>query len=295
MKKNGTSILISYSRKFIDRLVMKRSVQRILYHFGNDMNIKKWVFVVGCYNSGTTLVANILRQHPMIGGLHTEGAYLTDALPYPEQFGFPRMWIKCIDKLKIDPNTDGKKNAERIKRHWSVWYRENKPILAEKSVSNTVRMPFLDKYFKPAYFIYIVRNGYAVSKGIQLKANLKRWNSPYKVNGYPIEMCAVQWKSASEIVERDSHKVENFIKIYYEDLVNDSKSVIDTMTNFLKVEPMSEDILKYRFYIHGMMSSIKNMNGEALARLTPEDWDKIDDVAGDVLESHGYSRADIHR
>jgi len=282
--------LVNYSRKAFDRLMMQRGIQRILYYFGNDLQMEKWVFIVGCYNSGTTLVANILRQHPLIGGLRTEGAYLTDTLPYPERFGFPRMWSQCIDKVRISPETNGEKKADRIKRHWSLWYREGKPILAEKSVSNTVRMPFLNEYFKPAYFIYIVRNGYAVSKGIQLKANLKRWNSPYKSVGYPIEICAEQWKTADEIVEKDEKRVENLIKIYYEDLVNDPIRVVAAITEFLKIPPMPEELLKNRFSVHGVISEIKNMNDKALARLEPEDWAKIEKIASDRLLRHNYPR-----
>lgn len=33
----------------------------------------KWLFVVGCYNSGTTLLAEMLSRHPNISGLPTEG------------------------------------------------------------------------------------------------------------------------------------------------------------------------------------------------------------------------------
>ena len=288
--KIGATDLNNYSRKAFDRLMMQRGVQRILYYFGNDLQMKKWVFIVGCYNSGTTLITNILRQHPLIGGLHTEGAYLTDALPYPERFGFPRMWSQCLEKVKIDPETNGEERAARIKRHWSLWYREGKPILAEKSVSNAVRMPFLNEYFKPAYFIYIIRNGYAVSKGIQLKANLKRWNSPYKSTGYPIEICAEQWKTADEIVEKDGKRVENLIKIYYEDLVNDPVSAVSTITEFLKVSPMPEELLKNKFSVHGVISEIKNMNDKALGRLEDKDWAKIEKIAGDRLYRHGYFR-----
>ena len=284
------AFLISCSRKAFDRLIMKPTCQRLLYYFGRDLKVKQWVFIIGCYNSGTTLVANILREHSMIGGLHTEGAYLTDVLPYPEKFGFPRMWSQCLDKVRINPGTDGEKKASRIKRHWSLWYREGKPILAEKSVSNATRMPFLNKYFEPAYFIYIVRNGYAVSKGIQLKANLKRWNSPYKRTGYPIEMCAEQWKLSDEIVENDKQNVKHFIKIYYEDLVVNPKSVIGSMTDFLNVPPVLQEVYEHKFSVHGVTSAITNMNEKTFARMEDEDWYKIEKVAGDVLFRHGYLR-----
>lgn len=288
MKNNITAALSFYSRRSLDRLVMRPCLQRILYYIGKELQVTKWVFIIGCYNSATTLLTNILRQHPKIGGLHTEGAFLTDSLPYPEQFGFPRMWAQCMDKIRIEPGLEGRKKASRIKRHWSLWYRDNKPILAEKSVSNAVRIPFLNEHFNPAYFIYIVRNGYAVSKGIQLKANLKRWNSPYKHTGYPIEMCAEQWRLTDEVVEQDKQQVDNLLRIYYEDLVSDPVSIITNVTDFLNIFPMPNKTFEYEFSVHGSESAITNMNETAFARLEDQDCDKIENVAGDVLLRHGY-------
>ena len=58
---------------------------------GRSLAPDRWVFVVGCYNSGTTLLANLLEAHPAINGLAREGVELTDALRRPELAGWPRM------------------------------------------------------------------------------------------------------------------------------------------------------------------------------------------------------------
>lgn len=51
---------------------------------GHDLTPKKWVFIVGCYNSGTTLLNQILSCHPDILTLPDEGAFLTRRVPTPE-------------------------------------------------------------------------------------------------------------------------------------------------------------------------------------------------------------------
>lgn len=278
-----------FTRKASLALLMKKPVQRMLLPFGRDLKPDRWIFVIGCYNSATTLLASILRKHPCMGGLPNEGAFLTDALPYPETYGWPRMWIQCLDDVRIGIDSQGKGRAERIIRHWSLWYPDGAQNLVEKSISNAARMLFLQEYFRPAYFIYIVRNGYVVSKGIQQKANYRRWKSSYSETGYPIELCAEQWRLSDEIVVKDSSKVDNFLQISYEELTEKPHDTFSTITDFLGVDSMPEKIFGEEWAVHEAVSSITNMNHIGLARLANSDFEKIGRVAGETLKKYGYT------
>ncbi len=270
-------------------LLMQSPVQRMLLPFGHPLNPDRWIFVVGCYNSGTTLLASMLRQHPMLAGMLNEGAFLTDRLPYPEQMGWPRMWSQCLDHVRVSSNEpDAAERAERIKRHWSLWYSRGSKNLIEKSITNLTRMPYLQEYFKPAYFIYIVRNGYAVSKGIQRKANYKRWDSPYRGNGYPIDLCAEQWKVSDDIAQVDGALLDNFLTITYEDLTEDPASALHKITTFLDIPPMPESVLGLGWNIHDVDSKIKNMNAYSIKSLSSEDVLSIKAVAEGTLKKYGY-------
>lgn len=272
------------------RLLMQKSVQRILLPFGHDLTPDRWIFVLGCYNSATTLLASILRRHPLMGGLPNEGAFLTDALPYPELFGWPRMWSQCLEKIGLDNGHRGMSRAQRIKRQWSLWFPKGAPNLIEKSISNITRTYFLQEYFDPAYFIYIVRNGYVVSRGIQKKANYARWNCPFKKNGYPIELCAEQWKVSDEIVEKDSKKLKRILYIKYEDLTDNTVESLKKITDFIGISPMPAEILRREWSIHEVNSSIVNMNPIGLERMSEGDFERIESVAGNVLKKYGYTR-----
>ena len=130
---------------------------------------EKWVFIVGCYNSGTTLLHEILTNHPQIGYLPTEGHFLTDQLPSEHELDIPRMWHlrKKLFQLESD---DSLPDATRIKREWSMRLKNrNSPILLEKSPQNGARMPWLQDNFENAHFIALIRNGYAVAEGIRRK------------------------------------------------------------------------------------------------------------------------------
>ena len=273
------------------RLLMQKSVQRILLPFGHDLTPDRWIFVLGCYNSATTLLASVLRRHPHIGGLFNEGAFLTDALPYPESFGWPRMWSQCFKKMIVESGDDQSKRAQRIKRQWSIWFPEEAPNLIEKSVSNITRTLFLQEYFKPAYFIYIVRNGYVVSKGIQKKTNYRRWNCPYKKSGYPIELCAEQWKLSDDIIEEDSKRLDRILSIQYEDFTDNTFETLKKITDFIGIQPMPPEVLRRDWSIDEMNSSIVNMNSIGLERLNAGDFERIESVAGNVLKKYGYRSA----
>lgn len=271
-------------------LLMQSPVQSLLLPFGHPLNPDRWIFIVGCYNSGTTLLASMLRKHPMLAGMPNEGAFLTNKLPYPEQQGWPRMWAQCLDYVRISPDDPGAvERSEQIKKHWSLWYPRDSKNLIEKSIANLARMPYLQEHFKPAYFIYIVRNGYVVSKGIQRKANYKRWNSPYKDKGYPIGLCAEQWGRSDEIFQADSKLLDNFLAITYEDFTENPSEILNKITGFLGIPSMPEDVLGMGWNIHEVNSKIKNMNDLSLKQLSPEDIEIIEGVAGETLNRYGYA------
>ncbi len=272
-----------------DRIAMRPVVQRALLPFGRDLNPERWIFIIGCYNSGTTLLANILREHPQIGGLPTEGVYLSDVLPYPEQFGWPRNWSQCADRMRLDPCRDAHL-AERIRRQWSIWAPSDKPNLVEKSIANAARLPFLEANFRPAWFIHIVRNGYAVAAGIRQKANVDRWNGEFQGSGYPMRLCAQQWRVSDETVARDSRNISHFMQIYYEDLVARPTEVLEEVTGFIGVARLPENTVMKTWQVHGVVSPINDMNGAALGHLSEADIAVIEKEAGKRLAAHGYSR-----
>ncbi len=273
--------------RLLDRILMKKSVQVLLSNFGYEITPERWIFIIGCYNSGTTILASILSRHPSIGGLRTEGAFLTDSLPYPEQYGWPRMWSQCMEKVSIPAEPSEERRAKRIKKHWSLWFPKQMPNLVEKTVSNAARMPFLQEFFQPAYFIYIVRNGYAVSAGIKQKANLKRWkNSIYE--HYPIELCAEQWLRTDEIVQKDSKHIKKFLQISYEDLTENSYSTMSDITDFLGINEFPVEFLDEEWIVHGEKSVISNMNNRSIRYLSENDKIKIKQVCGETLLKYGY-------
>ena len=274
--------------KWKRKLLRDRLVQKLIVPFGREMQPEKWVFIIGCYNSGTTLLSKILSRHPQITTLPTEGVTLTDGLPRPERHGWNRLWYKCIRDIRLEPGPGMERVARRIKKQWAYHY-DGRPLFLEKSIANTARIGFLNAYFSPAYFIYMVRNGYAVAEGIQRKARPRKWGCRQYGNHYPIEMCAEQWVASDDIVAEDRTGIQHFISITYEALTASPMTVLNDLTRFLDIDPLDPARMQHTWHVHGMDSPIVNMNEKSFSRLSPEDIQTITAVAGKTLSKYGYA------
>ena len=283
--------MISYKGKsLLHRLAARFRKNEAFYKglefTGSNLKEKKWIFILGCYNSGTTLLNQILAEHPEISGLPDEGVMLSSKLIKPEDFGWRRMWWKCLDQIRkeqeVTPQT-----ARKIKKHWSHFYGKE-PYLLEKSISNVCRIPFLNQQFKPAYFIHIVRNGYAVSEGIQRKAEIIPGNEYENLKKYPLELCAQQWVESLKIFEQERGQLQNVLEISYEDLTENPDAILEGITKFLGLETFKEKISEKSFSVHEKSSAIKNMNSKSLNKLSPSDIKLINEVAEGCLKKYKY-------
>ena len=245
---------------------------------------KTWVFLVGCYNSGTTLLAELLGQHPSISALSTEGHFITDQFIKDYDIGLPRMWVEREDLFRLNEDDEGP-DALRVKKEWAMRLDLKKPVLLEKSPPNSAKMRWLQKHFENAHFIGIMRNGYAVAEGITRKADPK-----HLINSWPIEMSAYQWKRSNEVMQQDAEHLKKFMWITYEDLASDTVTTLNNITDFIGIDDFETFDSDRQWSIHERDEQVRNMNDESISRLSPEQIKIINEVAGDMLDSFGYTR-----
>ena len=274
-------------RRLRARLAKSAAGRALLAPLARDLSPRQWIFLVGCYNSGTTLLRAMLARHPEVVALPSEGVKLTDALPAPEQFGWHRMWSQCLDQVRLAPEGEAER-AMRVRRHWSLCLPAVAPAILEKSIANTARMPFLQAHFRPAHFVCLVRNGYAVAEGIRRKAEPGRRGNTRYGDQYPIALCADQWRVCDEVVAADRPDLERFLEVRYEDLTARPAEVLRQITDFLGLSPLPDEAAAGEWTIHGVRSEVRDMNRQSLERLTRRDLDEINDAAGPALARHGY-------
>jgi len=162
------------------------AVRPVLRRFHAERTPERIVFVVGCYNSGTTLVRDLLRAHPDTSGPPVEGDQLTTEIGDLEDGGWPRGLFGNADTLVAAERTRAV-DPSRLLRDWSPWIR-SKAVLVEKSISNSLRMPALRDAFPGVRFVWVLRDPHEVADGIQ------RRSRPASGGEYSRDFLLGQWE-----------------------------------------------------------------------------------------------------
>lgn len=239
----------------------------------------KWIFVLGCNNSGTTLVSNVLRLHPAISGMPREGQKLTKVMPKPELLGCPRLWTERLDAFRLTEG-DNRYDKARLVYDWIKYKQPSTEFILEKSPPDTLRSRWLQEVFGNCYFIGIVRNGYAICEGIRRR------------NGHSLERCARHWNLANKIMVEDSQFLNHFKLLTYEEFTYNPIGVLDSLAEFLGIDKTPFHSIAGRKFvvrnIDGTPSPIKDFNSSSLSRLSAEDEATITLHAREMLERFGY-------
>ncbi|MES0488514.1 MAG: sulfotransferase [Leptospirales bacterium] len=282
----------SFSKKVFNFLIRRTFFQKVIGLFSKPVEPEKWVFILGCYNSGSTLLSQILGAHDSMSSLPIEGVFLTEQLPSPEDYGWPRMWIKCSDKVGLSGFSEEQlaQKARKVKKQWSSWFNPSKKIYVEKSIANAARIGFFNKQFSSAYFIHIVRNGYAVSRGIQKKANPAKWGNREFGDSYPLDMCARQWAETDETIRKAKPELNHYLQISYEDLSDRSMETLNKITKFLGVGPFDKSVLEVEWNFGSVTSKLKNMNFLVLDKISPEEKREVRKEGKEILKKYGYEK-----
>lgn len=260
------------------KLWMRIKTKSFAYRFMKVPDPEKWVFIIGCYNSGTTLLHKLLSAHPEIGSMPNEGQFYTDQLPGGAKFNLPRLWALKPDLFYIKETSKPPIDVRKLKRQWAWFYNDrSKKVLIEKTILNSARSRWLQKNFKNSYFIIIFRNGYAVAEGIHRKEK------------HEIGVAALQWSVSNEILLKDMEYLQKKHVLKYEELVADPVNSLKSITDFLGLSPLEESVFLKEFNIHKMQSGIKDMNVESINRLTEEEIEEINKTSKEVLSKLNYT------
>ena len=239
-----------------------------------------WLFILGCNNSGTTLLLQLLESHPRIRSLHKEGQFATEALPKPPELDVGRLFTKRLDIFRWTEQDDAT-FVPRIRYDWARQFDPAPGMLLEKSPTNTLRSRWLQRNFQPCRFITIVRIPYAVCEGICRR------------KGVSIAEAATHWKLVHEILGEDMTFLEHCFLFRYEDFCESPEKTLTAIAEFLELEPpFSRDILGKTFRTHNMDNTsqvIQNFNARSLERLSAQDIETINRIAGNQMQRFGYA------
>jgi hypothetical protein len=246
---------------------------------------KEYIFIVGCYSSGTTLLNYILGKHPEISSLLTEGASLTKELLTPEEVGSARLMHPCLNLFQDNIN---RANIERLIKDWAVYHDNSKPFFLEKSISNWARISWLIQQFNSPWIIWVIRDGYSVMEGLRRRSETSMsYTSDEYPKGFPMEICAREWIISNETIEKQVDGYKKVIPVKYESLTENTEETIKGILAKLPFKNKTLDIPS-TFKFHGKERPIKNMNLRSIENLSRVDYEIINEIASKYFKKWDY-------
>lgn len=118
------------------------------------------IIVVGAARSGTKLLRDLIAEHPSV-----------DHVPYDVNYIW-RMGNESLTHDEFSPELATPKVRKKIHKHISS-FSTGQPLLIEKTVSNCLRIDFVNKVFPNAKYIHLVREGHDV-----IESAMRQWNAP---------------------------------------------------------------------------------------------------------------------
>lgn len=240
------------------------------------------LFVIGCCNSGTTILWRALLSHRELSGPTCEGQDLKE-LPQCMKHHIGRQTFRMFAHPHfkgVYHLTEKDYDLEQAQRLAAVYAEHCEPGLRfiEKSPANSVRTRFLQSIFPNATFIIIVRNGMAVSEGIRRKRLYDPERQHMAGLSTTIDQAAEQWYHANRIIMEDMQFLKRCIMIKYEDLVSNTPKVLRSVLDFCKLDCQDFNFPKFE----------TNHNIKQIERLTDVEKDIIYKITGNLLTELSY-------
>ena len=236
---------------------------------GIPLEDKTFIFLAGLHRSGTSLLHEIIREHPEISGFSQtgvpkdEGQHLQTVYEPAKSFGGP-------GKFVFDPRSymneshplATNESAIAIFEQWSKYYDFSCNYLVEKSPPNIIRTRYLQKLFPGSKFVAILRHPIAVSFATQ------KWSKT------PISSLIEHSLRAYEIFLGDIEFLDSIYIIRYEEFVCEPQKTVDAIYGFLGLEPIAihHEVRKNvnEKYFSMWTDWCNKLPNNVLSRITPE-------------------------
>lgn len=190
------------------------------------------VFICGIHRSGTSLLHQVIKSHPLVSGFtetgapEDEGQHLQTIFPParvfggPGKFGFhPAAYMDDTHPLATA------ETASILFSQWARFWDLRKTILIEKSPPNIIRTRFFQALFRQAKFIFIFRNPIAVAYAT------RKWceDSPfYRLIDHTLTCYRLGYS--------DMNFLKKFHVVRYEDLIQETSKTLQSIWRFLNIE-----------------------------------------------------------
>jgi hypothetical protein len=271
--------------------------------------LNPYVFILGAPRSGTRLLGRLVNAHPDIAVIH-EARFVPGWFRHrrgltPEGFVTPELVEKLarferfehleVDREQLEQIVAGREEmpysafiTELFERHGSAL---GKRLVADKSPRYVRNIPTLNELWPAARFIHLVRDGRDVGLSVlnwkkvtvrgELVANLPTWEEDRTTT------VALWWERLVRLGREDGVPLGPglYRELRYEALVDDPASECRALCEFLDV-PYDEAMVQH----HGGRPPTPGLR-KWRTQMPPEEVERFEAAAGDLLDELGYTRA----
>lgn len=193
-----------------------------------------FVFIGGMPRSGTSPLYKVMDTHPKISRLtntnapEDEGQFVQDIYPTDLELGGPCHFGLHPNAHLTEDSPLLKGARERLFRSWSPYWDLSKPVLCEKSPTNTLRSRFLQAAFPEASFIFVSRHPVAYALAV------RRWNMNHRL---PLAPIIRNWIACYRYLAEDMPLLKKCLVIRYDDFAANPVAGARKIEDFLGLEP----------------------------------------------------------
>jgi len=148
---DSPAVWADFARRSLAERARMRRLRTLAAVRGTDAPPRRPIFIIGCPRSGTSLVFGLLREHPDVRSLGTEGHVLWSAYQHPR-----------LKRWSSDRSTE-KDVADGEPRYLYTGIKEvsGSVRFLDKTPKNVLRIPYLHRLFPDASFVFVKRDGRA--------------------------------------------------------------------------------------------------------------------------------------
>lgn len=195
------------------------------------MQNHKFIFIGGVHKSGTSLLHDIIRNHPEISGFVNTGVpqdegQLLQSVYFPA-FAYGGAGRFCFqEESYMDEHHPlaTPESAKQLFSDWSHYWDLSKYYLVEKSPPNIIKTRFLQELFPTSMFLIILRHPIAVAYATQ------KWRNDSIVSLIDHTLCCY------ERFLEDRDFLEKSSVLTYETLIRKPQETIDRIFTWIGVK-----------------------------------------------------------
>jgi hypothetical protein len=190
---------------------------------------QRLVLVGGLHRSGTSLLAQLIADHPEASGLsgtgvmEDEGQHLQDVYPSGATYGGPGRFARASDAHLTETSPLATpETARKLRAAWDPYWDTSKRLLVEKSPPNLIMGRLMQAVFPDAALVFIVRHPVAVTL-----ATVK-WRPRTT-----LPRLMEHWFHAHDVARSDQAYLRNAHVVSYEHLLHQTADTLLGVQRFL--------------------------------------------------------------